>query len=55
MPASTLTERDPPPELAPHEKPTPAEFARIALELLKEQARDDAELAEKMRQRGITT
>jgi hypothetical protein len=45
--------RDPPPGLAPHEKPTPEELARIARELLEERAKDDAQLAEKIRQRGI--
>jgi len=46
--------RDPPPRLAPHENPTPAEMARIARRLLREAARHDPVLAAKMRARGLS-
>jgi hypothetical protein len=43
----------PPPVLAPHEKPNPEEMAKIARELLRERATDDADLAAQIRRRGI--
>ena len=45
--------RDPPPALAPDEKPTPEELARIARELLWARAAVDAQLAAQMVERGI--
>jgi hypothetical protein len=51
--AVRLGYRDPPPALAPDEIPTPEDLAKIARQLLREQAKDDAELAAKLRRRGI--
>jgi hypothetical protein len=44
---------DPPPRLDPEDKPEPAELGRLALELLRELARDDPALAERMIELGI--
>jgi hypothetical protein len=43
---------DPPP-LRPEEKVHPAEFGRLALKLLRELAKQNPELARRVRERGI--
>lgn len=45
--------RDPPPALRPDEKPSPAELAKLAREVLSDMAKDDPSLAQAMRERGI--
>jgi hypothetical protein len=44
---------DPPPVFDPDAMPTREEMAKIAHQLLRERAKDDAVLAAKMRRRGI--
>jgi hypothetical protein len=44
---------DPPPSLRADETPNDAELAALALELLRERAQDDPDLAAQMRQRGL--
>jgi hypothetical protein len=46
---------DQPPTLDPRDKPTPEALAKLALELLREQAKADPQLAAKMRARGLKT
>lgn len=48
-----IPDMDPPPSLAPEDKPTPAELGRLALELLRELAQNDPELAERMIDLGL--
>jgi hypothetical protein len=44
---------DPPPILSPEELPSRDAFAEIALQLLREQAKDNEALATRMRKLGI--
>jgi hypothetical protein len=46
---------DPPPRLAPEDRPDPAALGRLALELLHELAHDDPDLAKRMTELGLET
>lgn len=44
---------DEPPVLGPDEKPSPEEFGRLSLKLLRELAQHDPRIAQKLRDEGI--